>query len=162
MRCVVPCSSTSFPWFVLFFGALLWGFKIHKHTGRWTWQGSASVESWNWNKYSCHSKLVSTLSMLLLSVLSWCYILRYSADNNPAYQLKNWILNQGSISEWYPWFRVYRVWPLLSAARKNAPLNLPTMMWLVNVNENKKNLMVTETHGKMKAKQRPHYQITSH
>ena len=35
------------------------------------WQGSASDVSWNWEKYSCHSKLVSTLSMLLLSVLSW-------------------------------------------------------------------------------------------
>ena len=44
MRCVVSCSSTSFPWFVFFFGALLWGSKIHKHTGSWMWQGSASVD----------------------------------------------------------------------------------------------------------------------
>ena len=32
---------------------------IHKHTGRWMWQESASVVFWNWEKYSCHSKLVS-------------------------------------------------------------------------------------------------------
>ena len=24
---------------------------IHKHTGRWMWQGSASVVSWSWEKY---------------------------------------------------------------------------------------------------------------
>ena len=71
MKCVVSCDSTSFPWLLFFFGALLWGFMIHKHTGRWMWQGSASVVSWNWEKYSCQSKLVSALSMLLLSVLSW-------------------------------------------------------------------------------------------
>ena len=29
--------------FVFFFGALLWGSMIHKHTGRWMWQGSVSV-----------------------------------------------------------------------------------------------------------------------
>ena len=69
MRCVVSCGSTSFPWLVFFFGALLWGSMIHKHTGRWMWQGSASLVSWNWEKYFWHSKLVSTLSMLLLSVL---------------------------------------------------------------------------------------------
>ena len=34
---------------------------IHKHTGRWMWQGSASVVSWSWEKYSCQSKLVSAL-----------------------------------------------------------------------------------------------------
>ena len=28
-----------------FFEALLWGSMIHKHTGRWMWQGSASVVS---------------------------------------------------------------------------------------------------------------------
>ena len=71
MRCRVSCGSTSFPWLVFFFGALLWGSMIHKHTGRWMWQGSASVVSWSWEKYSCHSKLVSALSMLLLSVLFW-------------------------------------------------------------------------------------------
>ena len=31
---------TLFPWLVFFFGALLWGSMIHKHTGRWMWQGS--------------------------------------------------------------------------------------------------------------------------
>ena len=44
-RCVVSCGSTSFPWLVLFFGALLWGSMIHKHTGKWMWQRSASVIS---------------------------------------------------------------------------------------------------------------------
>ena len=43
------CGSTSFPWLVIFFGALLWGYMIHKHTERWMWQGSASVVSWNWH-----------------------------------------------------------------------------------------------------------------
>ena len=71
LRCVVSCGSISLPWFVFFFGALLWGFMIHKHTGRWMWQGSTLVVYWNWERYSCHSKLVSTLSMLLLSVQSW-------------------------------------------------------------------------------------------
>ena len=64
MRCVVSCESTPFPWLVFFFGALLRGSMIHKHRGRWMWQGNAWVVSWNWEKYSCHSKLVSTLSML--------------------------------------------------------------------------------------------------
>ena len=50
---------------------MLWGSMIDKHTGRWMWQGSASVVSWSWEKYSCQSKLVSALSMLLLPVLSW-------------------------------------------------------------------------------------------
>ena len=54
MRCVVSCGSTLFPWLVFFFGALLWGSMIHKHTGRWMWQGSVTVVSWNWEKYSCH------------------------------------------------------------------------------------------------------------
>ena len=69
-RPVVSCSSTSFKWLVFFFGALLWGSMIHKHAGRCVWQGSTSVVPWNWEKYSCHSKVVSTLSMLLFSVLS--------------------------------------------------------------------------------------------
>ena len=71
MKCVGSCGSTSFPWLVFFFGALLWESMIHKHTGRWMWQASSSVVSWSWKKYSCHSKLVSALSLLLLSVLSW-------------------------------------------------------------------------------------------
>ena len=45
-RCVVSCGSASFPWLVFFFGALLWGSTIHKHTGRWVWQGSVSAGSW--------------------------------------------------------------------------------------------------------------------
>ena len=43
MRCEVSYSSTSSPWLLFFFAALLWGSTIHKHTGRWIWQGSASV-----------------------------------------------------------------------------------------------------------------------
>ena len=39
-RCVVSCGSTSFPWLVFFFEALLWGSMIHKHTGRWMWSSS--------------------------------------------------------------------------------------------------------------------------
>ena len=64
-------SILRYPWLMFFFGALRWGSMIHKHTGKWTWQGSSSDVSWNWEKYSCHPKLVSTLSMLLFSVLSW-------------------------------------------------------------------------------------------
>ena len=41
MRCVASCGSTSFPWLVFFFGALLWGSMNHKHTGRWTYERSA-------------------------------------------------------------------------------------------------------------------------
>ena len=70
MRFVVPCVSTSFPWLV-FLATLLWGSTIHKHTGSWMWRGNASVVSLNWEKCSCRSKLVSALSMLLSSVLSW-------------------------------------------------------------------------------------------
>ena len=55
IRCVVSCCSNSFPWLVFFFGALLWGSMIHKHTGRWMWQGSTSVLCWSWEKYSCQS-----------------------------------------------------------------------------------------------------------
>ena len=46
----LSCSSTSSPWHVFFFGALLWGSMIHKHSGRWMWQGSASDVPWNWEK----------------------------------------------------------------------------------------------------------------
>ena len=63
--------STSFPRLVFFSAALLWGSLIHKHTGKWIWQGSTSVISWNWEKCSCHSTLVLTLSVLLLFVISW-------------------------------------------------------------------------------------------
>ena len=34
MRCLVPCSSTSFPWFIFSFAALLWESLIHKCTGK--------------------------------------------------------------------------------------------------------------------------------
>ena len=85
MRCVVSCDSTSIPW--LFF-LLSSAVKVHQYTGRWMWQGntsvarnvpvvegkgqgSASVVSRNWQKCPCHSELVSTLSILLSSVLSW-------------------------------------------------------------------------------------------
>ena len=71
------CGSTSFPWLVFFFGAPLWGSMIHKHTGRWMWQRSASVVSWNWEKYSSHSKLVSALYLGLGTLLSynWAQVL---------------------------------------------------------------------------------------
>ena len=55
MRCVLSCGSTSFAWCVFFFGALLWGSTIHTHPGRWMWQGSTSVVSWSWEKYSRQS-----------------------------------------------------------------------------------------------------------
>ena len=47
-------------WLVFFSAALLWGSMIHRHAGRWMWQGSASVVSWNWETCFCLSKLVST------------------------------------------------------------------------------------------------------
>ena len=34
MRCLVFCGSTSFPWLVYFFGALLLGSMIQKNTGK--------------------------------------------------------------------------------------------------------------------------------
>ena len=78
VRCEVSCGSTSFPWLVFSFGALLWGSMIQKHRGRLMWQGSVSVVFCNWEKYTCHSKLVSTLSVMLLSVLisyNWAQVL---------------------------------------------------------------------------------------
>ena len=56
MRYIISCGSSSFQWLV-FFGALLWGSMIHKHTGIWMWQGSAPVISWNWEKYSGSFKM---------------------------------------------------------------------------------------------------------
>ena len=51
---------------------LLWSSAVRVRDSqahrRRMWQGSASVVSWNWEKYPCHSKLVSTLSMQPLSV----------------------------------------------------------------------------------------------
>ena len=41
------CGSSTFPWLVFFFAALLWGSIIHKHTGRWVWEGSTSVDLLN-------------------------------------------------------------------------------------------------------------------
>ena len=70
MRCVVSCSNTSFPWLIFYFAALLWGSMIHKHTGRWISNKGAYQSYLGTENCSCHSKLVSTLSMLLLSVLS--------------------------------------------------------------------------------------------
>ena len=67
MRWVVSCRSSSFPWLVVFFGALLRKSMIHKHTERWLWQGSTLVVSWNWENCSCRSKR----SMLLSSGLFW-------------------------------------------------------------------------------------------
>ena len=42
---------------------------IHKHAGRWLWQGSASVVPWNLDKCLCRSKLVSTFSTQVWSGL---------------------------------------------------------------------------------------------
>ena len=75
--CVVSCGSTSFPWLVFFFGALLWGSMIHTHTGRTRtrfrscsccstcWSGNVSTQlvlyCWQWwqqetrNKWSCEA-----------------------------------------------------------------------------------------------------------
>ena len=102
MRCMVSWGSTWFPWLVFFFGALLWGSMIHKHTGRWMWPGRASVGSWNWEKCSCSSKLVSTMSMLLSSVLSW----RVSLARNPR-QLQ---LSPGTWSLWPSQASVHLHW----------------------------------------------------
>ena len=74
---------------VVFFGALLWG---------------SMIQSWNWEKYSCHSKLVSTLSMLLLSVLSW----RVSQAWNPHQQQ----LSPGTWSLWLSQASVHSLWSL--------------------------------------------------
>ena len=101
MRCIVSCGNTPFPWLVFFFGALLWGSKTHKHTGRWMWQGSASVVSWKWDEYSCHSKLDSTLSVLLLSVI-------VSQAWNP-HQLE---LSPGTWSLWLSQASVHLLWSL--------------------------------------------------
>ena len=68
------------------------------------WQGSALVVSWNWEKYSGHSKLVSTLSMLLLPVLSW----RDPQAWNP-HQLE---LSQGARSLWQSQASVNLLWSL--------------------------------------------------
>ena len=51
-------QSILFQWLIFFFVALLWGSMIHKYAGRWMWHGSASVISWNWEKISCHFKLL--------------------------------------------------------------------------------------------------------
>ena len=67
MRCVVFCGSTSFSWLVFFFGALLWGSMVHKHTGRWMWRGSVSVVSWNWEKDPCHPN-AAVVSAILDSI----------------------------------------------------------------------------------------------
>ena len=128
MRWVVPCGNTSFPWLVFFFGAMLWGSIIHKHTGRWMWQGSASVASWSWEKYSCRSKLVSALSMLLLSVLPW----RVSQAWSP-HQL--W-LSPGILSLWLSQASVHSLWSLcwchwccLSSAWSSRHWSLRRRLW---------------------------------
>ena len=66
MRCTVSCSSALFPRLVFFFPALPWGSMIHKHTGRWVWQGSASVVSLNWEKWSVDPNRFGTQRGLLV------------------------------------------------------------------------------------------------
>ena len=56
---------------ILFFAALLRGSIIPKHTGRCIWKERAPVGFLNWEKCLCRSKLVSTLSTFLSSLLSW-------------------------------------------------------------------------------------------
>ena len=75
-RCVVFCGSTSFPWLVFFFLALLWGSMIHKHTGWWMWQGSASVVSWSWEKYSWLRYAAAQTFMIFLPLEGWLRLWR--------------------------------------------------------------------------------------
>ena len=86
---------------------LLWScaVRVHdSHTGRRMWQRSASVVSWSWEKYPFPSKLVSALSMLLFSVLSWSV----SQAWNP-HQL--W-LSPGTWSLWLSQASVHLFWSL--------------------------------------------------
>ena len=77
MKCVVSRGTTSFLCLVFFFGALLWGSMIHKHTGRWMWQGSTSVVSWSWEKYSCTHTNGSKQAQNL--VVRWvCWLITYN------------------------------------------------------------------------------------
>ena len=81
MRCMVSCGSTPFPRLVFFFVALLWGSMIHKHTGRWMWQGSASVVSWSWEKYSClESRNPSLLTEHATVASKWCTLSGWTTD----------------------------------------------------------------------------------
>ena len=70
----VSCCRTSFPWLVFFFGALLRESMIHKHTG------SASVVSWNWEKYSCLFQTGSNL----VNVAVVCAILESISGLEPS------------------------------------------------------------------------------
>ena len=65
MRCVVTCGSTSVPLLAFFMATLLWRFMIHKHTGRWMWQGSASVVFLKWKKLHLSFQTGFNLSLLL-------------------------------------------------------------------------------------------------
>ena len=102
------------------------------------WQGSASVVSWSWEKFSCQSKLVSALSMLLLPVLSWTLITYNWAQVLEACDcLKllsidfdlcwcHWccLLSAWSSRHWSPGHRLWRLC-------QDAPLNLPLLLPLL-------------------------------
>ena len=110
IRCVVSCGNTSSPWLVFFFAAQLWGSMIHKHTGRWMWQGEAAVVSWSWEKCSSYSKLVSTLSMLLSSVLS-CRV--FQAWNTHQLTTEHWYLKLTTVSSFCPLTLITLLIPLV-------------------------------------------------
>ena len=96
MWCVVSCGSTSFPWLVFFFGALLWGSMIHNHTGRRMWQGSAYDHNTRQSKtlvcprdsfcisYYCRFPVMSKqrLTKGLSYILSLCVSLRWRSLSN--------------------------------------------------------------------------------
>ena len=75
MRCVVFWGSTSFPWLVFFFEALLWGSMIHKHTGRWMWHNAyfrsqCILKILVWNKQTNKQKHTANINSLLINTAS--------------------------------------------------------------------------------------------
>ena len=88
MSCAVSCGSTSFPWLVFFFAALLWGSMIHKHTGMWIWQGSASVVTLNREKCSCRSVPNFVSAAVICAILESISGLELSSDTTEPSYLK--------------------------------------------------------------------------
>ena len=96
-------------WYLAVTSHILWGSMILKHKGKWMSQGNAAVVSWNWEKCFCCSKLVSALSMVLSSVLSW----RVSQAWNPRQiQLTpgTWSLGLSQASVHLLWFPCWCRW----------------------------------------------------
>ena len=91
---------------------LLWSSAVRVHDSQAyskmdvTREGISRI--WNWEKYTCHSRLVSTLSMLLLSVLSW----RVSQAGSPG----SWSLWQSQASVHLLWSLCWCHWCCLSSA----------------------------------------------